>query len=91
MRSRKRLTLPPGVRGVPLAGEALGFAAIVRGHPACNYVATLDRELSLLTGRPRRREVVPHVRLHVVLRYAATFGVHVPEVGLRTGLPLVNR
>ena len=39
------------VRGVPLAGEALGFAEIVRGHPACNLVATSDSVASRLTGR----------------------------------------
>ena len=39
------------VRGVPLAGEALGFAAIFRGHPACSCVAIPDGDLSLLTGQ----------------------------------------
>jgi len=41
------------VRGVPLAGEALGFGNLGGRHQACNYVATLDRVLSLLTGQPR--------------------------------------
>ena len=40
------------VRGVPLAGETLGFAEIVRGHPACSQVATLDRALPILTRQP---------------------------------------
>ena len=35
MRSRKRLTLPPGVRGVPRAGEALGFGELGGGHETC--------------------------------------------------------
>ena len=39
------------VRGVPLASEALRFAEIVRGHPACNVVATPDGVLSRLTGQ----------------------------------------
>ena len=39
------------VRGVPLAGEALGFGDLVGGHPACSWVATPDYALPLLTGR----------------------------------------
>ena len=39
------------VRGVPLAGEVLRFGELLRRHPACNFVATLDRPLSHLTGQ----------------------------------------
>ena len=39
------------VRGVPFAGEALGFGALVGGQLARSYVATLDRRLSRLTGQ----------------------------------------
>ena len=38
------------VRGVPLAGEALRFAPIFRGHQHCDYVATSYRVLSQVTG-----------------------------------------
>ena len=38
------------VRGVPLAGEALGFAAIVRGQPTLKAAALLDRTFPLVTG-----------------------------------------
>ena len=67
------------MRGVPLAGEALGFAEIVRGHPACNVVATPDGTLPLLTRRPGGREIELHVRLHVVLRNALAHGVYKSE------------
>ena len=38
------------MRGVPLAGEALGFGELVWGHMACNFVAIGNRVLALLTG-----------------------------------------
>ena len=39
-------------RGVPLAGQALRFAEIVRGHLACSQVAIIDRPLPRLTSQP---------------------------------------
>ena len=38
------------VRGVPLAGEALGFGKLGGGHQACNLVANLDSVLPVPTG-----------------------------------------
>jgi hypothetical protein len=35
------------VRGVPLAGEALGVGDLGGVHPACNSVASLDGAVSL--------------------------------------------
>jgi len=46
--SSVRLTL---VRGVPLAGEALGFGELVGGHPAFNSVEIPDGVPSLRIGR----------------------------------------
>ena len=60
---RLRLTR---VRGVPLPSEALSLGDLFGGHATCNDVATTDGGLSLRTGESWGREVVPHVRLHVV-------------------------
>ena len=38
------------VRGVPVAGEALGFGDLGGVHRACNCVATVDSVLSGPTG-----------------------------------------
>ena len=46
----RALWLLTRVRGLPLAGEALGFAEIVRSHPVCNYVAIGNSVLSPFTG-----------------------------------------
>jgi hypothetical protein len=86
------------VCGVPFGSEALGFSNLGGGHQACKSVAIPDSVVALLPltpwvllrGKSCRREVVPHVRLHVVLRDAVTPFVHAPEEQLRTGVPLLR-
>jgi hypothetical protein len=37
-----------------------------------------------------RREIPPHIGKHIVLRYAFAIGVHIPEVGLGSRIPLLS-
>ena len=46
----RALWLLTRVRGVALAGEALGFGDLIGGHLICNCLASSDRILSVLTG-----------------------------------------
>ena len=74
------------VRGVPLAGPALGLSDLLGGHLGGADVAVLHPPVAILARRLGGGEVGPHVRFDVVLRDAATDVVHDPEVALRNGL-----
>ena len=65
------------MRGVPLAGEALGFSNLFGGHFGGVDVSVLDPPVAILARRLGGGEVSPHVRLHAVLRDAAA--VVIPE------------
>ena len=79
------------VRGVPLAGAALGLGELVGGHQARKGVATPDSYPPVFTDESRRREVAPHMGLYVVLRDTATGAVHEAEVRHRVGVSLRGR
>ena len=58
------------MRGVPLAGEALGFSNLFGGHFGGVDVSVLDPPVAILARRLGGGEVGPHVRFDVVLRDA---------------------
>ena len=49
------------VRGVPFAGEALGFGNLPGSHLGCSFVAPLDRCLAVFTRRQPRRGRFRHM------------------------------
>ena len=62
--------------GRPTCGRGAGpFGELLGGHDVYQAVACLDRYLTLVASQPRRREGMPHIRLHVVLYDAAAIGV----------------
>ena len=69
------------VRGVPRAGEVLGFGELVWSQLLCDAVA-----ISIHIP-----EVEPHMGTHIVLRHTATFGEGGPEAVLRASIPLLRR
>ena len=60
------------MRGVPLASEALGFIAVLRGHPVCNSVAPVDR---LLEKQTHRFGLVRYAEFHRNLETYALAGL----------------
>ena len=68
------------VRGVPRAGEVLGFGELVWSQLLCDAVA-----ISIHIP-----EVEPHMGTHIVLRHTATFGEGGPEAVLRASIPLLR-
>ena len=80
------------MRGVPLAGEALGFGHLPRRHALSDDGPMFDRHLTLITGPIRDvSDGGPQIGLHVVLRNTEAFGEPDSELELRIGVPLLSR
>src|SRR5271166_5908493 len=74
---------------LPLARHPLRFGDLSGRHLGGHVIAVFDRHFA---GGGifcmRRRQVVPHVSLRVVLRHAMAVVVHRAEVDLPKGVPL---
>src|SRR5689334_20729458 len=67
------------LRRCPFASQSLRLAKLRLRHPGCDSVTTLERSLTTLCVGCRvsgRSQGGPLVSLDVVLRDAATYGVH---------------
>ena len=80
------------VRGVPLAGEALGFDDLFPRHPPREFVALLDIEPPCeVVGRAGPGQIEPHECQHLVLVDSGAVREHVAESPLSWRVPLLSR